>query len=167
MDYGTRRGFPYWILWPPVVATELLTHHWTWAIGTSALTVGMWWQWHRRWPVWAPVKLRWQLRHLDQGEPPVGFWSRREVMERDGRRCVFCSRSRRLRVCLIVPAQYGGSYRYDQVATLCEHCYLVKADYYPGRVYHPRTGFDSARQAAGIYAAMYNHIRACQKATIV
>lgn len=160
---ASRRGFAWWLLWPPAAAACFIDGQWLWGLVVLALTALLWLHWHERWPVWASVKLRWQLRRLSRGEAPVGFWSRREVMERDGHRCVFCARKRRLRVALIMPAKYGGFYRYDQVATLCEHCELVRADYYPGHTYHPRPGHNNARQAAGIYAAMYNHIRACQK----
>ena len=51
---------------------------------------------------------------------------RRRVLDRDGWRCVRCSRAGRLEVDHIVPMIAGGSHEMTNLQTLCRPCHFAK-----------------------------------------
>jgi RNA-directed DNA polymerase len=63
--------------------------------------------------------------------PEQAQWAarRREVLERDGYRCVHCGRSDHLHVHHQQPRRQGGSDQMDNLQTLCDECHRATATY--------------------------------------
>lgn len=57
--------------------------------------------------------------------PYTGVWRerRREVLDRDGYRCVLCSSEDRIQVHHIIPYRYSQSHELDNLAVLCRRCH--------------------------------------------
>lgn len=56
---------------------------------------------------------------------------RQRIFDRDGNKCVQCSRSLFLTIDHIIPVSYGGSDADDNLQTLCSDCNHRKADTLP------------------------------------
>jgi holliday junction DNA helicase RuvB len=65
---------------------------------------------------------------LEQRDAPTGSTLRREVLERDGRRCVCCSSKVNLSAHHVMWRRYGGATTAENLVTLCEGCHSLVHD---------------------------------------
>jgi len=48
---------------------------------------------------------------------------RKGIFDRDGKKCVFCSKDTNLQAHHCLPRKYGGSHKEENLVTSCRHCH--------------------------------------------